>query len=286
MSRLRTGKVFLSTLLFIVQLFSEESNPQIVKLQRSSSNDNMRIRLHSEEIVDGDHPLLLEVISFPLGVHLDSDQYIGFREFPEGSCVLVYFNGETPIQITFDDKNPFIEQRTYFKNNYRKKLSQDFLNALPSGANVVTVVALNSYGESIKHPGAVDIVFLNVKQRGEISPEKKAELHKPYLLYNQPTGTFYDNQSILLDFYLFNVSLSSIGYKVQVYVDGKLLESLDDWKPYAIQGLAPGYHEIELKLVDRKGDEVSGPYQAQKARIKVVPNTAQSQQSNDKEVAS
>ncbi len=97
----------------------------------------------------------------------------------------------------------------------------------------------------------------------EKDPEgsKKGLDEDPHLFYSRPKGSYTceEAKKLLLDFYPVNAPLSSDGFKVEAKVGGQTFV-LTEWAPYVVEGLPGGEQTIELRLLDKHGEQVPGPF--------------------------
>jgi hypothetical protein len=133
----------------------------------------------------------------------------------------------------------------------------DFIEKLKDGHYVALSFLSRSYHESLKQFEAFDLRQFTV---GNI-PAKKVDLTKPFLFYSRPKGEYTgeDDQRILLDFYLVNTTLDPKGNKVKATINGNEF-MIDQWQPFAIEGLPMGESTVQLELVDKDGKYVEGPF--------------------------
>ena len=110
-----------------------------------------------------------------------------------------------------------------------------------------------SHHESVKNPNAY--VFT------QIGEGDKIDLEKQFLFFSRPKGTYTgeETERLLLDFYLVNTSISSLGNKVRVTIhDSEFL--VDEWAPYIIEGLPKGEISIKLELLNSTGKLIETPF--------------------------
>ena len=268
-------KARLAAVVFSVLPLCVFGNIQVVRLDKSPYNERVIIhRMYTERDVLGgrDNPLVMQVVDFPLGVFLASkpNGFRGLREYGTGSTILVWVYAPDGTQKRFyiykQDAPPFVEPRTYFKENYRKAFTDS--DGIPHGKVVVIAILVNSYGESIKAYNAQKTLVVDY---GEKSGENSfvEGLDRPYLIYNEPYGTFRKGDPIILDFYVENVSLGRDAYSVEVFVDGKKEDTVYEWAPYKMIGFSSGRHEVEIVLRDPDGKVVKQPFGPQKNTIRV-----------------
>lgn len=121
-----------------------------------------------------------------------------------------------------------------------------------------------SYHESIKSKGAAIMYHFKIDEKGNL---KKSEMpQKPMLTYSRPKGDYAGNDTanVLLDFYIWNCTLSAEGYKVKAHISNldRPTQTLDtifvNWAPYFIQNLGTGKCKTELSLIDKDGNIIEG----------------------------
>ncbi len=139
---------------------------------------------------------------------------------------------------------------------YAAKYTSEFEYKLEDGEHNILAFLSRSYHESIKTPEAHRAVKAIVKNNTFTSIEPVTE---PMLYYSRPKGTYVgkDAQSLLLDFYLENVSLDA-NHQVKVETNGQTF-MLDKWQPYVLEGLPMGENTVTLTLVDGEGKRIDAP---------------------------
>jgi len=137
--------------------------------------------------------------------------------------------------------------------HYQPRFSKD----LTEGQYLLLSFLSRSYHLSIKEESAYELIQFTVGD----SERESYDLDQPFLFYSRPKGTYDigENPDILLDFYLVNCKLSENGFRVMAKVAGHTF-SIDEWKPFIIQGLKEGNHAITLTLVDGDGNTVNSPF--------------------------
>ena len=76
-------------------------------------------------------------------------------------------------------------------------------------------------------------------------------------------------KGILMDFYVYNVDIGPDAHTVDVYIDGRKVDTLKHWAPYKIRDLPKGEYEVELVLINQHGKKVELPFGRQKEKIKI-----------------
>lgn len=154
------------------------------------------------------------------------------------------------------------------------------IGRLSPGPHTIYVFPSRSYHESVKEPGASDMLNFYVE-----SDEGNFELDKntPAIFYSRPKGEYKGlaAKKIMLDFYLHNLQLSPGAFNVKYTVtkvekDGTLSDKyeilLDEWKPAFINNLPEGRYKVKIELVDPSGNFVSGvTYNGTEREITVSP---------------
>jgi hypothetical protein len=195
---------------------------------------------------------------------------------PEGKLTVKYkvdgfeLGSKTSERLDFDiaesDKGQHIHailnDRPYMAH-YKPEFSED----LAAGKYLLLSFLSRSYHLSLKNDGVAELIQLTVGDTNE----EDYDLSQPFLFYSRPKGS-YDigqNPDILLDFYLMNVNLSPDGYKVMAKIAGHSF-TIDEWRPFIIQGLGEGLHAITLTLVDADGNTVDSPFNPVTRNIEVT----------------
>ncbi|MFT4061341.1 MAG: hypothetical protein QM642_03180 [Edaphocola sp.] len=114
-----------------------------------------------------------------------------------------------------------------------------------------------SYHESVKSPGAAVLYRFKVDDKGNVA---KLEIPKtPMIFYSRPKGEYVgeDTKDLLLDFYVYNTTLSATGDKVKVNINGSDF-TIDQWQPYFIQNAPMGDLTVKVQLVDKDGKDYTG----------------------------
>ncbi|SNC77196.1 hypothetical protein SAMN06265337_3778 [Hymenobacter gelipurpurascens] len=153
---------------------------------------------------------------------------------------------------------------------YTAHYTPEFSKPIPDGQHVVLSFLSRSYHESLKHRGAYDLRVITVGP-GVFSTQN-FDLQAPHLFYSRPKDVYKgkDTQKVMLDFYLVNTTLSSEGNKVRATINGTEF-LLDQWVAYTMEGLAPGENTVKLELIDAKGNQIPGPYNAETRTFTLQP---------------
>ncbi len=268
-------RFFMAALLFTVGL---AAGPKIEVLKMNSSyyNENAIIkRMYTEDgILNSKSPLVLQVGEFPIGVSLPSlpEWLKGMRENGNGSTILMWVYGNNKFQKRFylskDDATSFIEDKTYFKDRFRKYFDSNDLPGLEGEKIAITAILVNAYGESLKVSRATKLLVADYKTRAEKEDnEFQKHLDNARVLYNEPYGNYRPGQPIMVDYYVYNADIGADAYTVELYIDGKKEEVLYDWAPYRVKNLSPGIHEFKLVLIDPLGKPVEEYFGEQKNSI-------------------
>jgi hypothetical protein len=141
---------------------------------------------------------------------------------------------------------------------YSAHYEPEFEKPLSDGNHVILAFLSRSWHESVKSPGA----FLVTQYKVGEGDAPQADLKAQHLFYSRPKGTYTgkDTKRILLDFYLFNTTLSDEGNKVIVVINDKTKFMVPKWAPYVIEGLPMGENKITLMLVGPDGAKIPGPF--------------------------
>lgn len=254
--------VFLISTLFATDV-------KVVELEHTSFNKDMKVEFHTNnEVLSRNNPIFFRLKSFPLGVNTYSEKLMGMRQNPHGTSIVMFFNGGERIYLRKIDASVAEKNRNYEKD-YRKYLPSKIAKELHEGKNVVTIAALNSYGESIKHAGGISTRIVDYGKRVPRNQSLEEKLNKPYVLYNEPTGKFLKGEPVLLDFISQNVSLSPKGNKIIVRIDGIDVAHIVKNVPHKILNLPRGRHLVKLILVNNAGHPYQLPFDVQESVITV-----------------
>lgn len=177
----------------------------------------------------------------------------------EQSKGIAYSKDGQHIHVIIDDK-PYMAM--YKQDSF-------MVGGLSEGVHTLRAFPSRSWHESIKTPGAFVVHTFYVKKKTGDPVVKDGE---PLLTYSRPKGEYKAEESkqILLDFYLSNAELGAGKYKVVASIDGQAKDSITEWLPYMIEGLAAGEHTVKLELVGPNGQVVPGPYNTVERKIKVL----------------
>lgn len=118
-----------------------------------------------------------------------------------------------------------------------------------------------SYHEALKNKGAAVVYHFKIDESGKL--QKLDDPKEPMLFYSRPKGDYLgkDTANLLLDFYVWNVSLGS-DYQVKAdVVNEKTGQSTSyiftEWKPKFIENLGTGNAKVTLTLQDKNGQPVN-----------------------------
>src|SRR5690606_39166099 len=113
-----------------------------------------------------------------------------------------------------------------------------------------------SYHESIKEKGAAVLKHFKIDENGKLSELDLPT--EPSLFYSRPKGEYKgeDANRVLLDFYVRNTDLKD-GNQVKATVNG-IDFMLDNWGPYEIVNAPKGELTVDLSLVDKDGNALTG----------------------------
>ncbi|MBS1772873.1 MAG: hypothetical protein JST82_08430 [Bacteroidetes bacterium] len=132
---------------------------------------------------------------------------------------------------------------------------------LPKGGEHYVLVFLSrSYHESIKSKGASALYHFKIDEKGKL---QKMEVPKtPMVFYSRPKGDYIgdkNTQNLLLDFYVWNCSLSDTGYKVKAQLKAEGVDTsftITTWQPYFLKNVPMGSPSVTLTLWDKDGKQV------------------------------
>lgn len=243
-------------------LGAEQKGPVLVKKPRSPISDHALVMLVQDQFIKKDEPLSVRTRGFPIGqISPPYASLAGVQRKDQFCDVLAIIDGKRSFLFTYLNGGSFIESRNYFHYTLERKVSS-IPGGLTQGPHSLFVVLRNSYGETLKVPSCMDATVFSY----QIEPSKKelgslgAQMEKPMVLYNEPTGTFQLGAPILLDFYKLGCIISPSECSVAVYLDGNLLQKVSTWNPYILKNVSSGHHTIRLELLSPKGEVVPNPF--------------------------
>jgi len=127
-----------------------------------------------------------------------------------------------------------------------------------------------SFHESLKSSNASKLIKFKVDADGNVKNE--GEPKDAGIFYSRPKGEYkgQEGKSILLDFYLANVTLGTEDNKVKANINGQEF-TLDKWIPYEILNLPLGENSIKLSIVDKDGNALTGDNVSVERTFKITP---------------
>ena len=130
---------------------------------------------------------------------------------------------------------------------------------LEAGNHVALTFISRSYHESLKHKGAYQLTQFKV---GDHDGMDSIDLEAPHLFYSRPKGSYEAENAtnVMLDFYLVNTEISEGGNYVHVTFNDSVEFDITKWAPYFVKGLPMGDNKVQLQLMDKDGEMISGPY--------------------------
>lgn len=191
-----------------------------------------------QELSEGDHRFLFNVENYTLKEQTtDADEH-GLANSSKGQHVHFILNN----------------------GPYGAKYDKIFTKELPVGDHVMLAFLSRSYHMAVKHKNAYTLKKLRVGKPAE-DEQMSVDFDAPHLFYSRPKGTYSgkDTRKVLLDFFLVNTDLSADGHHVIATINDEEF-ILDDWAPYAIEGLPMGETTISLRLVDSEKNFIDGPF--------------------------
>lgn len=134
---------------------------------------------------------------------------------------------------------------------------------LPKGSEHYLLVFLSrSYHESVKSKGAADMMHFKIDDKGKL---QKLEAPKtPMVFYSRPKGDYVgtkNTDNLLLDFYVWNCTLSDSSYKVKAQLKADGIDTsftINAWAPHFLQHVPMGKPSVTLTLVDKDGNALQG----------------------------
>lgn len=140
------------------------------------------------------------------------------------------------------------------------------IGKLSPGPHSIYAFPSRSYHESVKEPGASDVLNFYVANKEGVF---EFDENKPAIFYSRPKGEYNGlaAKNIMLDFYLHNLKISPGAFNVKYTIrkveeNGIITDSyefvLEEWKPAYIKDLPDGKYMVKIELVDPQGNFVSG----------------------------
>lgn len=149
---------------------------------------------------------------------------------------------------------------------YSAHYESNFTKNLPNGVHHLVAFLSRSYHESVKNEKSVVVKKVVV---GENAKDTIGiDVDAPTLIYSRPKGTYKgkDTESLLLDFFVLNTTLSENGNKVKATINGEEF-LITEWTPQVIKGLPKGEITVELELIDVEGNLIDGPFNKVKRTV-------------------
>jgi len=130
---------------------------------------------------------------------------------------------------------------------------------LGAQTNSVNAEVLANSGKSVKNERSVVVRKLEVGENPTDNVGIDAEA--PTLIYSRPKGEYSGKgaESVMLDFFVLNTTLSPDGNKVRATINGNEF-LITEWTPHVIKGLPKGEVSIKLELIDAQGAAIPGPF--------------------------
>ncbi len=200
---------------------------------------------YDEDEIDGMVEFVFEAINFKPGEKAKSKNELNLRKNSAGSYINLLLNGESHKQL--------------ISTTHNAKLS--------NGHYVSLAFLCDGYDIAVKNPEAY------VARQFLVGDTEQTfiDLSEPMIFYNQPSGVYNSDESIVLDFYVLNSTLKSNGFQVELQIDGQK-HIVDSWDNFRITGLGAGAYTAQLTLVDPKGNKVAGKFATASGTFKVLGN--------------
>lgn len=211
-----------------------------------------------EVLEDGDVYVVVKAENFELGAQTVTDRATEIANSNKGQHIHLIVDNN-PYKAVYEADKPIN------------------LGRLSPGPHTIFAFPSRSYHESVKTPGASDILnFYVVESSGEFKLTKDTKS----IIYSRPKGEYKGDaaKKIMLDFYLNDVKLSPGGYKAK-YTISRINETreiskiynitLDKWQPAFVSGLPSGKYAITLELLNKNGSLVPGAYNKTEREIVV-----------------
>ncbi|RCS27455.1 hypothetical protein DUT90_04910 [Polaribacter sp. WD7] len=226
----------------------ETSAITIEKLTDSPAYENAVLRLKeptdTKNLKEGPLDFKFEVANYELGAQTDSPNASLLANSGKGQHIHFILNNQ-PYSAHYDP---------------------NFTKELPAGVHHLVAFLSRSYHESVKNDNSVVVKKVEVGTNPKDTVGIDAEA--PTLIYSRPKGTYSgkDTESLMLDFFVLNTTLSETGNKVKATINGKEF-LITEWAPQVIKGLPKGEVTIELELIDAEGNFIDGTFNKVKRTI-------------------
>lgn len=134
--------------------------------------------------------------------------------------------------------------------------THSFTVAVNSKHDVMSFLS-RSYHESLKNKGAGVLLRFEIDAKGAY--KKLENPTTPMIFYSRPKGDYVgnDTKNVLLDFYVYNTTLSETGDKVKATINGNSF-TINNWVPQFIQNAPMGSMKVKLELIDKDGKNIVG----------------------------
>ena len=155
----------------------------------------------------------------------------------------------------------FILNNGPYSAHYEPSFSKNF----KEGNYVLLAFLSRSYHESVKNEQSSVITSFTV---GSPAEELDFDPNGQHLFFSRPKGTYSgaDTEKVMLDFFLYNTSISADGNKVKLTVNEETF-MLEEWVPYYIEGLEKGVVTLKIELVDNQGNLIPGPFNSTERNV-------------------
>ncbi len=197
-------------------------------------------------------PLMFDTIISGVRIHsMDEIDDVSIKaiEFKENT----FEKDHITIEVQKDS-----DVKAFYSVNNAEVLEFFSKNRIPlfEGNNVLLMFATNEKGISIKKKNTV---YLKNHYSGDGSAH--FDNSSPHLFYHLPKEAIYPmtDAGILLDFIVVNAEINKNAFSVEVFIDD-LKFILPAWQAYRIEGLSEGKHRIKIRLIDKEGKWVLGPF--------------------------
>lgn len=216
------------------EIIEEETTPTITLTPKAPGVDFPDATITDWGFKDGTFKFEVDASTYALG-----------EQTPDANSIMCANSGKGQHIHLIVDNAPYSAQYT-----------PEFSYEIEDGDHYVLAFLSRSYHESIKTPAAHRAVKATVKENSFVATEPVTE---PMLFYSRPKGTYVgkDAESLLLDFYIANVTLDA-NHQVKVETNGETF-MVDKWQPYILEGLPVGDNTVTLTLVDGAGKRIEAP---------------------------
>jgi len=237
-----------------VVLYTAERSPQLPYAKAKITFPSQEELLEYADVF-----VVIEVDNFELGVKTQTPRALEIANSEKGQHVHLIVDNEPYIAV-YQQGEPIN------------------IGTIAPGPHTLIVFPSRSYHESVKTPGASNIINFYVGEPvGDFNLTEKT----PSIIYSRPKGTYKGEaaKTIMLDFYLNNIELSPGGNTARYTITRKGIQNvagdvysidINQWTPAFISGLSTGKYLVTLELLDKNGNLIPGGWNKTIREIEVI----------------